>query len=199
MTPAGMIGYFSLGALLAAPAAAAVLLVLRGAGARPTPARAACAYGAALVVVLALYPLPDPALFDCARDAKRANLTPFAFLGAARTLLAAGAPAMAWLGDVALVSSVMNLALFLAPGAALAWVAREQAPAAAGRPPGWVRLGPLAGLALSGLIETAQATGLGGLYDCAYRRFDVDDLMLNTLGFALGFCLARRAGARVTP
>lgn len=54
---------------------------------------------------------------------------------------------------------------------------------------GWVLL---AGAAVSLLTETAQLTGIFGLYPCSYRLFDVDDLLLNTggagLGFALGGC-----------
>jgi hypothetical protein len=40
-------------------------------------------------------------------------------------------------------------------------------------------------------IETAQLTGGFGFYPCSYRLFDVDDLLLNTLGASLGFGLAR--------
>ncbi|GAC43707.1 VanZ family protein [Paenibacillus popilliae] len=39
-------------------------------------------------------------------------------------------------------------------------------------------------------FETTQRTGLYGIYACPYRLFDVDDLMLNTFGGALGFLLA---------
>lgn len=37
------------------------------------------------------------------------------------------------------------------------------------------------------LIETAQLTGLFGLYPYAFRTFDVDDLICNTLGGLLGW------------
>jgi hypothetical protein len=56
------------------------------------------------------------------------------------------------------------------------------------------RRGPLwsvgVGLSVSLLIETTQLTGIWGLYDCAYRYFDVDDLLLNTSGAVLGSLLA---------
>jgi glycopeptide antibiotics resistance protein len=42
------------------------------------------------------------------------------------------------------------------------------------------------GLGLSLLIETTQLTGVWGLYPCAYRFFDVGDLMTNTTGAVLG-------------
>lgn len=46
------------------------------------------------------------------------------------------------------------------------------------------------GAALSLLIETTQLTGIWGLYDCAYRVADVDDLITNTAGAAIGVFLA---------
>ena len=39
-------------------------------------------------------------------------------------------------------------------------------------------------------FELTQWTGVWGLYDCAYRTFDVDDLMANTAGAVLGWFLA---------
>lgn len=43
------------------------------------------------------------------------------------------------------------------------------------------------------LIETAQFTGLFGVYPFAYRTFDVDDLICNTLGALIGWGLAHLA------
>jgi glycopeptide antibiotics resistance protein len=48
----------------------------------------------------------------------------------------------------------------------------------------------LLGLALSLAIETTQLTGVWGLYHCAYRVFDVDDLLVNTTGALVGGLLA---------
>ena len=42
------------------------------------------------------------------------------------------------------------------------------------------------GFAVSLLIEVTQLTGVWGVYPCAYRLFDVDDLLTNTLGAFLG-------------
>ncbi|MGB4137157.1 MAG: VanZ family protein [Microbacterium sp.] len=42
------------------------------------------------------------------------------------------------------------------------------------------------GFGLSLLVETTQLTGVWGLYPCAYRFFDVGDLMTNTAGAVLG-------------
>jgi len=38
--------------------------------------------------------------------------------------------------------------------------------------------------------EVTQVTGIYGIYNCAYRIFDVDDLLLNTTGGVLGFFIA---------
>lgn len=62
----------------------------------------------------------------------------------------------------------------------------------------------LTGLALSLLVETTQRTGVWHLYDCAYRLFDVDDLIVNTLGATIGSLLSllvvrRRRGEVVLP
>ncbi|OFE15721.1 hypothetical protein BA895_21635 [Humibacillus sp. DSM 29435] len=52
------------------------------------------------------------------------------------------------------------------------------------------------------LIETTQGTGIFGLYPCPYRLADVDDLLTNTLGAVIGWCIgagARRAWPFVPP
>ncbi|MGA3600980.1 VanZ family protein [Lysinibacillus agricola] len=38
--------------------------------------------------------------------------------------------------------------------------------------------------------EVTQVTGIYGIFNCAYRIFDVDDLMLNSVGALVGFFLA---------
>ncbi|TCZ77728.1 permease [Paenibacillus albiflavus] len=38
-------------------------------------------------------------------------------------------------------------------------------------------------------FEVTQLTGLYGIYNCPYRLFDVDDLLLNTSGAMLGFAI----------
>lgn len=39
-------------------------------------------------------------------------------------------------------------------------------------------------------FEIAQLTGIYGIYNCAYRLFDVDDLMMNTFGGVIGYFIA---------
>ena len=46
------------------------------------------------------------------------------------------------------------------------------------------------GLAVSLLIELTQYTGIWGLYPCAYRYFDVGDLIANPTGAVVGSILA---------
>ncbi len=58
----------------------------------------------------------------------------------------------------------------------------------------YFRFGPLRCLLLSFLLslffEVTQLTGIYGIFDHAYRVFDVDDLMTNTLGGIIGFLAA---------
>lgn len=53
----------------------------------------------------------------------------------------------------------------------------------------WVRC-LLLSLGLSLLFETTQVTGIYGIYDYPYRLFDVDDLIMNTLGGMVGYVAA---------
>lgn len=56
----------------------------------------------------------------------------------------------------------------------------------------------LLGLAVSFAIEAAQGTGLFGVYPYSYRTADVDDLIWNTSGAAVGWLVASRL-ARILP
>ena len=47
--------------------------------------------------------------------------------------------------------------------------------------------------AATSLVETAQLTGLFGVYPFAYRTFDVDDILWNTLGGMIGWGLGHLA------
>lgn len=57
----------------------------------------------------------------------------------------------------------------------------------------------LLGMTASLLIETAHLTGLFGIYPYAYRCCDVDDVITNTLGAALGWACAWLLGRVVPP
>lgn len=54
---------------------------------------------------------------------------------------------------------------------------------------GWFKC-LLASFGLSLFYEVTQLTGIYGFYDYPYRLFDVDDLLLNTLGGMIGFIIA---------
>lgn len=51
-------------------------------------------------------------------------------------------------------------------------------------------LGMTAGFLSSLLVEVTQLSGVWGLSSCAYRLFDVDDLLANTAGALLGALVA---------
>lgn len=46
------------------------------------------------------------------------------------------------------------------------------------------------GLGMTLFFEITQVTGIYGIYDCPYRIFDVDDLLLNSVGALIGFFIA---------
>ncbi|MDA7028215.1 VanZ family protein [Bacillus sp. CLL-7-23] len=48
----------------------------------------------------------------------------------------------------------------------------------------------IAGFFVSLFFELTQVTGIYGYYNCPYRLFDVDDLILNTSGTMIGFLIA---------
>src|SRR5699024_5101530 len=116
-----------------------------------------------------LLPIPSADEVTCAA----VQLRPFQFVadifsfdtGSVRALMT----------NPAVLQVVLNVVLF----APLGWFVRQLA----GR---GVIVATLTGLAASALIEVTQITGIWGLYPCAYRVFDVDDLMMNTFGAILG-------------
>ncbi|MCT2582082.1 VanZ family protein [Actinophytocola gossypii] len=84
------------------------------------------------------------------------------------------------LGNAAVQQGMFNIALFVPLGAFLrAHLRRRGVPTVV-----------LAGLGVSLLIEFTQLTGNWFLFPCPYRLFDVDDLIANTLGTAIGVLAA---------
>ena len=57
----------------------------------------------------------------------------------------------------------------------------------------------IVGLLTALVIETAQGTGLFGIYPYAYRTADVDDLIYNTLGAVLGWLAASALACALPP
>lgn len=75
----------------------------------------------------------------------------------------------------AVVQVALNVVLFMPLG----WFIRHLV----GR---GIVVATLTGFVVSMLIEVTQVTGIWGLYSCAYRVFDVDDLIANTAGALIG-------------
>lgn len=130
-------------------------------------------------LVLTQHPFPDPATLDCSTGGVAPILKPFATLDHLQRLANRNGGAGLWLGDKVVQAAVMNFALCVLIGVALTRFLRRSAAAL------------LCGFALSLTAETSQLTGLFGLYPCAYRYFETDDLILNSLGVLVGFVLWR--------
>lgn len=122
-------------------------------------------YGLALWTYT-LLPVPPAGDYRC-RDAR---LTPFGTIGD----VSLGPPGT-MLRDPAVLQVVLNVLLFVPLGYYVRQVLRRG-----------VVVATVLGLATSLLIELTQLTGVWGLYRCAYRELDVDDLLVNTLGALAG-------------
>lgn len=180
MGPAGIALYLGLALAYAGAATALFWGVLRLAG-RPGPLPAAGLVLCALFVIfLGLHPFPDPAQLDCSAGGRQPRLRPFAYVPEFARLWQAKAPPMAWVRNLTVSSTVMNVVFFALLGALAARLLRS------------ARAAFLLGLGVSLFIEIAQLTALFGLYPCPYRNFDVDDLILNALGVMAGFLVFRR-------
>ncbi|MDR0944758.1 MAG: VanZ family protein [Bifidobacteriaceae bacterium] len=139
-----------------------------------------------------LLPLPDPHRI---KHCLTPQLDPLRFIADVRKYGAATAAQLAH--NPALIQLVFNVVFFVPLGFLLRAMWRRG-----------VVVSLLAGLAVSLLVECTQGTGVWGLFPCAYRLFDVDDLATNTLGAVVGSLLAwpllrrrarRAAGAPVVP
>lgn len=132
---------------------------------------AAVVYGWA-IWTYTLLPLPSGPQQHCVG----VNLDPLAMFGEIRDAMARGG---VWLLDGAVLQLVFNVVLFVPLGFFLRML--------------WGRgvvIAALAGLGVSLMVEGTQLTGIWGIYPCAYRVFDVDDLILNTSGAVLGSVLS---------
>lgn len=123
-------------------------------------------YGLALWTYT-LLPMPEPDTYRC----KGRQLDPF---GSIREIFVDSPERLAQFSQVGL-----NVLLFVPLGFYLRVILKRG-----------VVTATLAGLGTSLLIETTQTTGIWHLYDCAYRLFDVDDLIVNTLGAIGGSLLS---------
>lgn len=146
------------------------------------------AFGSFLAIwICALLPLPDPGTIVCAS----ANVEVTVIADHVRTAV------MRRRGGAAATDPALQLLLSMLLFVPLGFLLRVLG----GR---GVTTALVAGLLLSGFIEVTQLTGVWGLYPCAYRAFDVGDLLANTLGAVLGSLLAlavprRRRGSPRMP
>lgn len=129
-------------------------------------------YGIALWTYT-LLPLPDPSDIYCVGT----QLHPFQFLTDIGDYPAATPGEL--LRNPAVRQVALNVALFAPLGFFLRAVARRG-----------IVVTTIAGFMISLAIEVTQLTGVWGLYSCAYRFFDVDDLIANTAGALLGSVLS---------
>ncbi len=120
------------------------------------------------LVSFTLYPMPDNPTQFCADYDLSPQLVPFVSI---MEMSSEGLRAVLQVG--------MNLLFFVPLGVfgrlLFRWKFRHVA---------------ILGFLTSLFIETAQLTGAFGIYPCSYRLFDVDDLLLNTLGATVGYLLA---------
>ncbi|MFJ4225288.1 VanZ family protein [Microbacterium sp. NPDC089695] len=138
---------------------------------------AAVSIYAVALVAYTLLPIPDVRA-NCGAGGGGVELVPGHSIG---DILreTEGLSLLRTLTSTATLQVVLNVALFVPFGV----IARRY----------WNRgavVSILMGALLSLLIETTQLTGVWGIFECAYRVADVDDLIANTAGAALGVLLA---------
>ena len=125
------------------------------------------------LVAYTLFPLPEA----CTRVGHILVLDPTEyFRDMAENLRGMSVPAMLRSWDV--LQMVFNVALFVPLGVIFSDFLRIPA-----------RRGILYGFAVSLLVETTQYTGIFGLMGCQYRVADINDLITNTTGVAVGYVL----------
>ncbi|WP_405060060.1 VanZ family protein [Kribbella sp. NBC_01505] len=137
-------------------------------------------YGLALVAYV-LFPIPtiDAAWCSAHTALSHPQLNPMQFLDDISQNSGPGG----LLANRAIQQLVFNVFLFIPLGAYLRH---------------YTRRGPMTivaiGLGVSLLIELTQLTGNWFLFECPYRLFDVDDLLTNTTGTAIGLLFAPLLG-----
>lgn len=135
---------------------------------------------AGAVVAYTVLPLPtsESAEWRCpgGGGALSAQLIPFHFLTNATE-----STGLALLNPPIVVQVALNALLFVPLGAIVVLGLRRS-----------LAVAVVVAFVCSLVIETSQLTGLWFIYDCAYRLFDVDDIMANTLGGGVGAAIALR-------
>lgn len=130
-------------------------------------------------IFLTQHPFPDPDSLICPVPSATPQLHPLRFLDAFWRLAAQGATPLEYLTNRTLAATAMNFLVCAAIGLTLVRHVKS-----------WAGIA-LFGAALTLSIELTQLTGIWGYYACAYRQFNVDDLLLNILGVLAGAALGR--------
>ena len=130
-------------------------------------------------VFLTQHPFPALQSLDCPVPSATPQLQLFRFWDTVILLREQDRTLIGWLGNRTIAATLMNFLICLLIGLALS---RHSA-----KP--WNAVG--FGAVLTLLVELTQLTGIWGLYSCAYRQFNVDDLLLNFLGVVVGFLIGR--------
>lgn len=129
------------------------------------------------LVTYTLLPLPDDPASLCPGPSPQ--LVPFTFLQDIAREGGITGPRSS-LANPAAAQVLLNVILFMPLGALVRHAVLRHR---------WfsgLLVGTATGFVVSLLVETTQLTGDWFLYPCAYRLFDVDDLLANTAGAALG-------------
>ena len=142
--------------------------------ARLLGAAALSVYGVALVAYT-LFPIPADTAKVCVAPLQ---LIPFHFVADVARETAGLLPVQV-LTSTAVLQFVFNIALFVPLGIIVRRYFSQG-----------VLVAVLTGLGLSLLIEATQYTGIWGIYHCAFRLADVDDLIANTAGALVGALIA---------
>jgi glycopeptide antibiotics resistance protein len=129
-----------------------------------------------------LLPLPAVNAQLCADGGAGIQLNPLQFVSDIARVNVGGVGGL--LHNPALWQVLLNVALFVPFGVLFRYLTRRG-----------IAITAAAGLVGSLLIETTQLTGDWFLFPCAYRLFDVDDLLANTAGAVLGAVIAPAFGA----
>lgn len=131
-------------------------------------------------VALTQHPFPSRSDLSCPVASASPQLSIFNFRHTIFSLAERNIPVHLWLGNKTILATLMNVVVCMFIGAALAFRSITISGAL------------LIGLALSFSIELTQLTGVWGIFPCAYRQFNVDDILFNVLGVGLGFYFARK-------
>lgn len=135
-------------------------------------------YGASLITYT-LLPLPDPAELQCAAGLRTPQLRPLRMVDDITAALRDRGSLVATLRSFTFLQVAFNVLLFMPWGIIVRRFLRRGFLFTVGT-----------GFLVSLLIETTQGSGLWGIYPCAYRLADVDDLITNTVGALLGAVIA---------